>query len=575
MKKKIVQLTTCILVVALVVTVLVSMASFKGTYTNDVIAVLKGNINAMELSIGGRTDYQEMADEYQKAYGQNNRITIIAADGTVLADTQADSEQTENHLERPEVQEALDGGFGAEVRYSETTGKDMIYVAKQMPSGVIIRNSMPLDNATAVVNQTLPVIIIVFILLVVLAVFLSGKIVSNTLKPFSQLHDSIQGYIEGKQKKLSIESPYPEFDDIAQAFSRISERLNRYIEKVKLENRKTALIIDSINEGLMILDEKEDVLLINTAAKNIFGVNGEPLSENILHYIRRPDIISKLEKSLVKKKNMQFEARNDKDGRTYRFYTSIVDEPSFMNGKGGYAMLVLISDVTDIELSERVRRDFAANVSHELKTPLTSINGFAQLVANGMAADEESIREYAKRISEESDRLMGLINDTLMLSELEQISIDETIENVDIVKVTEDVLHLLEDNIVKRNLKVHVSGAAEMMANKNRIRELILNLCDNAIKYNKEDGSVDIRLSEQDAFVKIEVQDTGIGVPADEANRIFERFYRAKNSGGSTVSGTGLGLAIVKHIVALYEGELTLESRLGEGSRFTIRMKKD
>ena len=240
-----------------------------------------------------------------------------------------------------------------------------------------------------------------------------------------------------------------------------------------------------------------------------------------------------------------------------------------------YTSLVLISDVTDIELSERVRRDFAANVSHELKTPLTSINGFAQLVANGMAADEESIREYAKRISEESDRLMGLINDTLMLSELEQISIDETIENVDIVKVTEDVLHLLEDNIVKRNLKVHVSGAAEMMANKNRIRELILNLCDNAIKYNKEDGSVDIRLSEQDAFVKIEVQDTGIGVPADEANRIFERFYRAKNSGGSTVSGTGLGLAIVKHIVALYEGELTLESRLGEGSRFTIRMKKD
>jgi len=574
-KKKIVQLTTCILVVALVVTVLVSMASFKGTYTNDVIAVLKGNINAMELSLGEHTDYQKMANEYQKAYGQNNRVTVIAEDGTVLADTQADSEQTENHLERPEVQEALAGRFGSEVRYSETTGQDMIYVAKQMPNGVIIRNSMPLDNATAVVNQTLPVIIIVFILLVVLAVFLSGKIVSNTLKPFSQLHDSIQGYIEGKQEKLSIESPYPEFDDIAQAFSRISERLNRYIEKVKLENRKTALIIDSINEGLMILDEKEEVLLINTAAKNIFGVNGEPLSENILHYIRRPDIVSKLEKALTKKKNMQFEARNDEDGRTYRFYTSIVDEPAFMNGQGGYAMLVLISDVTDIELSERVRRDFAANVSHELKTPLTSINGFAQLVANGMVEDEKSIKAYARRISEESDRLMGLINDTLMLSELEQISIDEAIETVDIAKVTEDVLHLLEDNIIKRDLKVHVSGAAAIMANRNRIRELMLNLCDNAVKYNKEGGRIDIRLSEQDAFVEIEIQDTGIGVPEDEVNRIFERFYRAKNSGGSTISGTGLGLAIVKHIVALYEGELTMESRLGEGSRFIVRLKKD
>lgn len=571
-------MTTCILVVALAITVLVSMAGFKGTYTNDVIAVLKGNINAMELSIGERTDYQEMADEYQKAYGQNNRITVIAEDGTVLADTQADSEQTENHLKRPEVQEALAGDFGAEVRSSETIGKDMIYVAKQMPNGVIVRNSMPLDNANAIVSQTLPIIITVFILLVVLAVFLSGKIVSNTLKPFGQLHDSIQGYIEGKQKKLGIESPYPEFDNIAHAFSRISERLNRYIEKVKLENRKTALIIDSINEGLMVLDEKEDVILLNAAAKNIFGVNGEPLGENILHYIRRPDIVSKLEKSLVKKKNMQFEVRNEEDSRIYRFYTSIVDEPAFINGnngQSGYAMLILISDVTDIELSERVRRDFAANVSHELKTPLTSINGFAQLVANGMAADEKSVRAYAKRISDESDRLMGLINDTLMLSELEQISIDEAIENVDIVKVAEDVLQLLEDNVVKRNLKVHVTGTATMMANRNRIQELMLNLCDNAVKYNKEGGSIDIRLSEQAAFVEIEVQDTGIGVPGDEANRIFERFYRAKNSGGATVSGTGLGLAIVKHIAALYEGELTLQSRLGEGSKFTVRMKRD
>ena len=303
---------------------------------------------------------------------------------------------------RQEVRQALAGGFGTAVRYSETTGKDMIYVAKQLPDGLIVRNSMPLDNVTAVVNQTLPVIIIVFIGLVILAIFLSGKIVSNTLRPFGQLRDSIQGYIEGKQKTLSIESPYPEFDDMTQAFSRLSERLNRYIEKVKLESRKTALIIDSLNEGLMIMDGKEDVLLINTAAKKIFGITGEAANENILHYVRRPDVVSKLERSLKKKKNMQFEMHSEETGRTYRFYTSIADEPAFLDGKGGYAMLVLISDVTDIELSERVRRDFAANVSHELKTPLTSINGFAQLVANGMAADAESVKAYAKRISEES-----------------------------------------------------------------------------------------------------------------------------------------------------------------------------
>lgn len=575
MKKKIVQLTTCLLIVALAVAVLVSMASFKGTYTNDVIAVLKGNINALELSIGERTDYQALADEYQKAFGQNNRITMIGKDGEVLADTQTDSEEAENHLERPEVRQALAGGFGTAVRYSETTGKDMIYVAKQLPDGLIVRNSMPLDNVTAVVNQTLLVIIIVFIGLVILAIFLSGKIVSNTLRPFGQLRDSIQGYIEGKQKTLSIESPYPEFDDMTQAFSRLSERLNRYIEKVKLESRKTALIIDSLNEGLMIMDGKEDVLLINTAAKKIFGITGEAANENILHYVRRPDVVSKLERSLKKKKNMQFEMHSEETGRTYRFYTSIADEPAFLDGKGGYAMLVLISDVTDIELSERVRRDFAANVSHELKTPLTSINGFAQLVANGMAADAESVKAYAKRISEESDRLMGLINDTLMLSELEQISIEEPIEEVDIRETTEEVLRLMEDKIAERHLDVQVTGNAEMKANRNRIRELVMNLCDNAVKYNKDHGKIVIGLSEKDGYAAIEVQDTGIGIPENEINRIFERFYRAKNSGGATVNGTGLGLAIVKHIAALYEGELTVESREGEGSRFTVRMKKE
>lgn len=575
MKKKIVQLTTCLLIVALAAAVLVSMASFKGTYTNDVIAVLKGNINALELSIGEQTDYQAFADEYQKAFGQNNRITMIGEDGEVLADTQADSEEAENHLERPEVRQALAGGFGTAVRYSETTGKDMIYVAKQLPDGLIIRNSMPLDNVTAVVNQTLPVIIIVFIGLVILAIFLSGKIVSNTLRPFGQLRDSIQGYIEGKQKTLSIESPYPEFDDMTQAFSRLSERLNRYIEKVKLESRKTALIIDSLNEGLMIMDDAEDVLLINTAAKKIFGITGEAANENILHYVRRPDVVSKLERSLKKKKNMQFEMHSEETGRTYRFYTSIADEPAFLDGKGGYAMLVLISDVTDIELSERVRRDFAANVSHELKTPLTSINGFAQLVANGMAADAESVKAYAKRISEESDRLMGLINDTLMLSELEQISIEEPMEDVNIRETTEEVLRLMEDRIAERHLDVHVTGNAEMKANRNRIRELVMNLCDNAVKYNKDHGKIVIGLSEKDGYAAIEVQDTGIGIPENEINRIFERFYRAKNSGGATVNGTGLGLAIVKHIAALYEGELTVESREGEGSRFTVRMKKE
>lgn len=561
------------LAVALVVTVLVSVASFRGTYTNDVIAVLKGNINAMELAWNGETDYQKLADEYSEAFGQNNRITVIAQDGTVIADTQASGQQ-ENHLSRPEIKEALQGNFGSEIRYSQTTNKSMIYVAKQMPDGVVIRNSMPLDNATMIVNQTLPIIIIVFIALVVIAILVSGKIVGNVLKPFSQLHDSIQGYIEGKQEALKIESPYPEFEDITQAFARISDRLNRYIEKVKLESKKTEVIIDSLNEGLLIMDENANVLLINRAARDIFGAPETAENENILNYVRRPDVVSRLESSLKKKKSKQFEVHDEINGRTYRFYTSIVKEPAFVAGNG-YGMLVLISDVTDIELSERVRRDFAANVSHELKTPLTSINGFAQLVANGMVKDDQSVKSYAKRISEEADRLMGLINDTLMLSELEQLSMDETMETVDVAEETKGVLSLLEDSIEKKELTINISGDATVKANKNRIRELMMNLCGNAVKYNKAGGQIDVELSEKDDYVSIKVKDTGIGIPEDELSRIFERFYRAKNSGASTVSGTGLGLAIVKHIAALYDGMVTVKSTLGEGSEFTVKLKKD
>lgn len=559
--------------IALVVTVLVSVISFRGTYTNDVIAVLKGNINAMEIAWGDGTDYQQMADEYQKAFGQNNRITVVAENGDVLADTQANG-PVENHLTRPEIQEALQGGFGTEIRYSQTTHRNMIYVAKQMPNGIIIRNSMPMDNATVIIAQTLPVIIIVFIALVVIAALLSGKIVVNVLKPFGQLHDSIQGYIEGTGGGVSIESPYPEFDDITLAFSRVSERLNRYIEKVKLENKKTELIIDSLSEGLLIMDENADVLLINKAARDIFGAPQADGQENILHYVRRQDTVSRLESSLKKKKNKQFEVHDDLNNRTYRFYASIVNDPAFVAGNG-YGMLVLISDVTDIELSERVRRDFAANVSHELKTPLTSINGFAQLVANGMVKDEQSVKEYARRISAEADRLMGLINDTLMLSELEQISMDETMEDVDLGAVSADVLHMMEDSVKKQEVTIEVRGEARVKANKNRIRELMTNLCDNAIKYNKKGGSVEIDLSEDGGYAYIRVKDTGIGVPEEERTRIFERFYRAKNSGASTVSGTGLGLAIVKHIAALYDGTLTLQSTLGEGSEFVVKLKKD
>ncbi|WP_066647403.1 sensor histidine kinase [Christensenella timonensis] len=576
MKKKIVLFMTCMLVVALVVTVFVSTFSFRGTYANDMVDVLKGNVNAIALAVGDEQspDYQTIADKYQQAYGQNNRVTFIAPDGSVLADAPEGDEPLQNHLDRPEIKEAINGSFGYEVRYSQTKGYEMVYVAKQLPDGVIVRNAMPLANVGNIINQTLPVIIMMFIVLVVIAVIFSGRFAQSILRPFGRLYESIQAYVGGKSKKLEVQSAYPEFEDITRAFTRLAQRLNRYIERVKAENKKTSLIIDSLSEGLLIVDEKMDVLLINAAAKEILGAGEDVGSENILHFIRRQDVVKKLEKSMAQKKNKRFEVRDELNNRVYRFYTSIVADSSFA-GSNGYGMLVLISDVTDIEKSERIRRDFAANVSHELKTPLTSINGFAQLIENGMVDDPQKTAEYAKRITEESDRLMGLINDTLQLSELEQITIDESVESVELETIAQDVLHLLENKIQKGGIETGVEGHAEIRANKARMKELILNLCDNAVKYSQRGGHVTIRLEEDAENAYIHVRDDGIGIPEEEADRIFERFYRAKNSGAGAVSGTGLGLAIAKHITSLYDGELTVVSELGKGSEFTARLKKE
>lgn len=577
MKKKIILFTTCMLVIALVVTVLGSTLSFRSTYTDDMVEVLKGNVNAIALAAVDEQnpDYQQIATEYQKAYGQNNRVTFIAPDGTVLADAPRENETYTNHLDRPEVKEALSGAFGHEVRYSGTKGYEMIYVAKQLPSGVIVRNAMPIANVAAIINRTLPLIILMFAVLVVIAVIFSGRFAQSILNPFSKLYDSMQAYVSGKSGKLAAEIAYPEFGDITRAFTRLAERLNRYIERVKTENKKTAIIIDSLSEGLLIVDEKMNVLLINAAARKILGAPDDVENENILHFIRRQDVLGKLEKSMTQKKNKHFEVRDEISGRIYRFYTSIVADSSFVDQNNGCGMLVLISDVTEIEKSERIRRDFAANVSHELKTPLTSINGFAQLIENDMVGDKQKMIEYARRITEESDRLMGLINDTLQLSELEQIAIDECVERVNLESVAYDVVHLLESKIERGGLDVQISGKASIKANRARMKELILNLCDNAVKYSKRGGQVKIVLSEDTQNAYICVKDNGIGIPQDEEERIFERFYRAKNSGGSTISGTGLGLAIAKHIASLYEGEITVSSELGLGSEFKVRLKKD
>jgi len=567
-KKRIVLLIVCVTIVAQVITIAAAVGSFRSSYQADIVASLKGYINAVKLGEQGvLEDVQAMADQYAQAYGQNIRITVIGSGGAVEADSQAEADSLENHSSRPEVRQALSEGFGTSVRTSESTGIETIYVASAIGDSVL-RLSMPMENTMYFVNQALPVMIITFVVLTIIALVFAGALAKGVLAPMRELHESVQDYMDGEASEIKIDSKYEELEEISQAFTGLTNRLKRYINQVKLENKKSAIILDNIQEGLLVLDKDQDVLLINNAAREIFGAEDDITNVNLLHFTRKPEILRSIDKAFQVHKTTSFDVLDEQKGKTYRYYLSFVSPGTF--AKSGDGMLVLIMDVTEAIRSERIRRDFAANVSHELKTPLTSINGYAQLLENGMLQDERDVPKYAHYITVEANRLMRLINDTLALSELENIAMDEGMEEVAVQDIARDVQSMLSQKLAEREITMTVDGAASMTANKNRIKQLLLNLCDNAIKYNRAGGTIDVIVSKKEEEVSITVKDTGIGIPEEEQSRIFERFYRAKNAGGATISGTGLGLAIVKHITQLYGGYITVQSIENLGSEITV-----
>ncbi len=565
MKKRIVTVLICAVLIAQIITAAVSINSFKNAYIKDMENALRGDLNAVVLSAKDSTDYNLTAKTYKDAFMQNTRITFIAKDGRILGDSGAQT--TENHLEREEVAQALKEGYGRANRVSATTRIDTLYVAKLMDNDVVIRIARPVDNANIIIKNTMPAMILILIVMLIIAIVFSFMLAKRFLRPFYSLEAAIQDYMAGTKATVEIVGDYKELEEISQAFLRISKRVNRYIKRVKEETSKSVVILDSIQEGLLILDEDSDVLLINKRARKIFEVDFDSDNVNILHFIRSSHILNKFDYSLKNKKRVVFDYKI-KDN-TYRFFTSIVNEPAI--SANGVGMLIIISDVTEIKKAEEMRKSFATNVSHELKTPLTSISGYAQLITHDMAHNEE--KHYAKRIEEEADRLICLINDTLKLSELDHIAMDENITAIEVREVAEKVCALLEQNAKKRNISMEINGDIKFRANPNRLKELLLNLADNAVKYNRQDGKVEINLYEDEEANYISIKDTGIGVPKEEQDRVFERFYRAKNSGGGSIEGTGLGLAIAKHIMMLYKGDITLKSG-EEGSEFVLRFPK-
>uniref|UniRef100_UPI00260CC026 sensor histidine kinase n=1 Tax=uncultured Flavonifractor sp. TaxID=1193534 RepID=UPI00260CC026 len=452
-------------------------------------------------------------------------------------------------------------------------GTSMLYVAKRFADGMIGRASMPLSSIDSLVAGGLWGFVIASLAAVLLALLLSRRTANRVVAPLSAVSQTLQGVLDGTGRPgLDAYQSDDELRPILRYIDKLVERLGGYIQSITDERDKVSLILDCMAEGLILLDEDGKVLAINRSARAIFGFPEGDEEDGALLLTRSRRLREAIRSSQDKHAPVVLEVDAlTEEARSLRMFISPVSGRQYEGQAVGTS--ILISDVTQLKKAEGIRSEFTANVSHELKTPLTSIKGFTDMLSGGMVASPEDQKRFITMIGVEVDRLIDLINDILKLSELESAAIDQSSEHCDALEVAEDTAALLTPAAREAGVSLAVSGlSAEVAVPQSRLKELLLNLMSNGIKYTESGGKVETTIHLQDNQAVITVADNGIGIPTEAQGRVFERFYRVDKGRARKNGGTGLGLAIVKHIVQLYGGTVTLESKVGKGSTFTVKL---
>ena len=482
----------------------------------------------------------------------NKRITVISTDGTVIYDNRADSEAMENHLEREEVKSALEKGYGFSTRLSPTLSIKTIYYAKLMENGNIMRLAVTESIVYKLVKESLPPLVSTAILTVIAAALLAHRATDSIVKPIncidpenpeaSDVYDEISPlvYNLGKQKRL----------------------LKNQIEQAQQKEKEFSLITDNMEEGIIIADSNKKIIFYNPAALTLLE-SKEPTENSSVYTLNRSGVFrNAVEKALMGE-------MSDELMRTGKGICRVIGSPS-TESTGSVGAVIILIDVTETEEREQLRREFTANVSHELKTPLTSISGFAELMKSGTVGAKD-VKEFSAVIYDEAQRLITLVNDIIKLSELDDGRKGDDSELVDLFEVSKEVQKILERPAKEKGIEFVVSGEERFVhGNRRLIFDIVYNLCDNAIKYNKENGRVIVKLKNQAKKTILEVSDTGIGIPEKDIERVFERFYRVDKNRSREIGGTGLGLSIVKHAARLTGAVVKLESKEGEGTTVTV-----
>ncbi len=504
-----------------------------------------------ELSIAARATEQLGRDYLETLYSDRYRLTWVASDGTVLFDSRADADTMENHADREEIREALTAGTGSSSRRSSTLTEQTIYEATRLADGSVLRISINRATALVLVLGVVQPLAAIALIAIALSAWLAHRMAKRVVDPLNNLN------LEKPMENKVYEELSPLLHRIHVQHLEIKDQM----QTLKNKQDEFDQITSNMKEGLVLLDGKGRILSINPAARTLFGAGIDCEGEDFLTIDRKQNMRIALEEA-----NTQGHAnfRTKKNGREYQFDLSRIDS----NGNN-HGMVILAFDITEQVNAEKHRQEFTANVSHELKTPLQSIIGSAELMENGIVK-EEDVPRFIGHIRKEASRLVVLIDDIIRLSQLDE-GTEMPHEDVSLKILSEEVCETLADAAKLKDVSLEVSGDDGFICGVRRLLyEVVYNLCDNAIKYNKQGGCVKVNVVQKPDEVLLSVQDTGIGIAPEHKDKVFERFYRVDKSHSKQSGGTGLGLSIVKHAVQYHHGKISIESEPNKGTTISV-----
>ena len=546
MTNKIFRSTILVAAVVLLCSLSIIMGVLYG-YFNDV------QINQLkdELSLAAIGTEDSGISYLEKVDSRRFRITWVDETGYVIYDTHADTNSMESHIDREEIREAMENGFGSAVRKSDTLLERRVYEAVRLNNGTVLRISIDQQTMAILILGMLQPVCLVILVAIILSAVLSNRMSKKVMEPLNGL--DLEHPLEN--------DTYEELSPLLNRINQQHEEIRRQVRKLQQKTDEFNQIIENMREGLVLLDKNSVILSTNPAAMELFGSDGDCVGKKFYELDRHSDMAAAIDKAFGQG---QYKCNAVRNGREYKFLFSRIE-----SGEKTVGLVVLAIDVTDAENAERNRRELTAKVSHELKTPLQGILGSAELLEHGIVKPEDQPR-FIGHIRKEASRLVNLIEDVIRISHMDE-GVEIPREDIDLMAVVKEVIETLQTAAQKRGISIRISGDhCHIQGVRSMIYEIVQNLCDNAVKYNVENGSVDVAVKRSGKRTVLTVKDTGIGIPAEHQPRIFERFYRVDKSHSKETGGTGLGMAIVKHAAQYHNARINLKSAPGIGTTITV-----